>query len=342
MAAIRVFLLTCRRPHLLPRALASLRAQTFTDWTCELHNDAPEDDSPARLLAADPDPRIVLHQHAKNWGPVATFNHAFAGGPEPFLALLEDDNAWDPDFLARARAALIAHPEAAVAWANLRLWQEEADGKWTDTGRAIWNVPPGAAPRLFHWPQPLQLSDALHSNGAMLCRTAASAAARVPPDTPFAIIEQVRERLLAGGWLLLPEVLGRFALTRATARSDNRADWAQSRLLIAASFLAAVDLDQAALAAVWTTLREQRPPSTPLLFQLALAGAGPRGLLRPARAGDWFRFLAGAVRHPRTLWKALRFREDHAELWTQLVAGARRRTAEAPGPLGPVLTKDLA
>ena len=43
MTAIRVYLLTCRRPELLRRALRSLVAQTFTDWVCEVHNDAPDD-----------------------------------------------------------------------------------------------------------------------------------------------------------------------------------------------------------------------------------------------------------------------------------------------------------
>ena len=52
MASLRIFLLTYRRPALLRRALASLLAQTFTDWTCELHNDAPDDDAPRAILAA--------------------------------------------------------------------------------------------------------------------------------------------------------------------------------------------------------------------------------------------------------------------------------------------------
>ncbi|MEO6873550.1 MAG: glycosyltransferase [Opitutaceae bacterium] len=329
MAAIRVFLLTCRRPQLLPRALASLRAQTFTDWICELHNDAPEDQRPRQLLASTPDPRITLHQHDHNWGPVGSFNHAFAGGPEPFLTLLEDDNWWDPTFLATLHAALLARPEANVAWANLRLWQEEADGSWRDTGRTIWSAPSGAKPRLFHWPQPLQLTTALHSNGAMLCRTAASAAAQVPPSTPFAIIEPVRERLLPGGWLLLPEPLGHFALTRQTARSDNRAHWAQCQLLVAGSFLAAVPLDQSTLAAIWKNLRTQTPRSTSLIFQVALAGIHPRELLRDARLTDWLLFLAGSVRHPFTLFRALRFRQEHNVVWSLLVASAQRRMAEA-------------
>src|ERR1700739_258820 len=40
-AQVRVFVPTYRRPKLLPRALDSLLAQTFTEWECEVHNDDP-------------------------------------------------------------------------------------------------------------------------------------------------------------------------------------------------------------------------------------------------------------------------------------------------------------
>ncbi len=330
MAAIRVFLLTCRRPQLLPRALASLRAQTFTDWICELHNDAPEDDSPRRLVAEIADPRITLRHHSTNWGAVATFNHAFSAGPEPFASLLEDDNWWDPGFLAAAHAALLAAPETNVVWANLRLWQEQPDGTWTDTGRTVWKTSAAVSPpRLFHWPQLLQLTDALHSQGAMLYRARASAAALVPPTTPLAIIEPVRERLLAGGWLFLPQPLAHFALTLRTARSGDRADWAQCQLLVAASYLDAVRLDPAAWRAIWATLRAQRPPATNLLFQLALSGLRSGAILRHARLLDWRRFLLGVLAHPLALFRALRFRSAHAALWPTLRATAAARSAEA-------------
>ena len=68
MAAIRVFLLTHRRRELLRRALDSLLAQTFTDWVCELHNDAPDDDFPRRLVAEIGDPRVSLHHHKHRLG----------------------------------------------------------------------------------------------------------------------------------------------------------------------------------------------------------------------------------------------------------------------------------
>jgi len=337
MAAIRVFLLTYRRPHLLRRALASLRAQTFRDWICELHNDDPTDDNPRQLLAEIADPRFTLHQHASNWGPVATFNHAYAAGPEAFASILEDDNWWEPEFLITAHAVLLATPHANVVWANLRIWQEQADGTWQDTARTIWATAPAEpCPRLFYWPQPLQFSDGLHSNGAMLYRAAASASALVPANTPFAIIEPTRERLLAGAWLLLPQVLAHFAVTLRTSRSPDRALWSQSQLLVAASYLAAIPASADELAGHWHHLRGQRPSGTNLLFQLALAGIRTRDLLSHARPADWLRFLAGAVRHPLLLRNALRFRFAHPEVWAKLrdgaIARSRENLAASPNP----------
>jgi hypothetical protein len=322
--------------------LASLRAQTFTDWVCELHNDAPEDDFPRQLLAEIRDPRITLHQHKTNWGAVATFNHAFAGGPEAFLSILEDDNWWEPHFLSTALSALRSTPEANVVWSNLHLWREEPDHTWTNTGRTIWS-PRNRAPQLFYWPQPLQCFDGLHSNGAMVVRAAASRQALVPTATPFDIIEPVRERLLPGGWLLLPEPLGHFALTLATARSENRGRWMQSQLLVAASYLTAVALSPVDWAALWRHLRAQIPAGTPLLFHLAFAGIHPGAILRHAHTVEWLRFLAGVVRHPLNFLGSLRFRSVHATAWQAMLAGAKARTAGTPGQTKPPQwTKTLA
>ncbi len=332
MAVVRVFVLTCRRPALLRRALDSLRAQTFTDWVCELHNDAPEDDSPRHLLEENPDPRITLHHHARNWGAVASFNHAYAGGPEPFLAILEDDNWWEPGFLARAHTVLSAHPEANVAWANMRVWAENADKSWSDTGRTIWQTTAGdERPRLFRWPVPLQCFDALHSHGAMLCRTEASRAALVPGDTPLDIIEPVRERLLGGDWILLPEPLANFALTLRTARVVDRARWARSQLLVAATYLEAVRPGRTELAELFAALREQRPPATNLFFQLALSAPRFLPLLGHARFLDWLRFLKGALRRPLVLLRALRYRSAYPELGDRMLASARLHSRD-PAP----------
>jgi glycosyltransferase involved in cell wall biosynthesis len=339
MACLRVFLLTYRRPHLLRRALGSLLRQTMTDWVCELHNDAPDDDSPRAVLGelAPRDPRIAYHRHDHNWGAVASFNHAFAGGPEPYASILEDDNWWEADFLIRTLDALERHPAAALAWTNLRLWREETDGSWTDTGRHVWRAAPGAAPRYFERPVALQAVNALHSNGAMVYRVALSTRALVPPQTPFDIIEPVRERLLSGGLVLVPDALANFALARSSARSADPGRWLQSQLLVIASFSLRARLNSAAAAALWRAQRGLRPRSTDGLLLAGLCGAAPRSLLRHSRLGDWLHFLPRALRHPGALCLGLRFRRDHAELWQVLRAAA--------GPVvdaEPLVVKELA
>ncbi len=331
MAKVRIFLLTYRRPALLSRALDSLQNQTYTDWVCELHNDAPDDDGPRRLVETTGDPRIVLHHHEHNWGAVATFNHAYAcAGAESLGSILEDDNWWEPDFLATAVKAIHAEPAANVVWTNMRIWAEQPDRSWRDTGRTIWTRAPTAPPsRLFYFPEPLQLADALHSQGAMVYRAAASRRALVPAETPLAIIEPVRERLLPGGWLLLTEPLANFAVTRQTARGSDRAAWAQAQLLVAGSYLKNLAASPAAIVRHWHHLRGQTPPGTNLLCQLALAGLPPRSLLRGSKPRDWLRFVAGAIRRPTVLVETLRFRRRYVTLWPLLCEAARERVKEA-------------
>ena len=318
MAVVRIFLLTYRRNRLLQRSLESLLAQTFTDWVCELHNDDPADPFPAELVARTGDPRITIHPHSSNWGAPQTFNHVFAGGPEPYASLLEDDNWWEPGFLASTLAAIESHPTASLVWANMRIWREETDGGWTNTGRTIWAAPVAdAQPRAFHWPEALQAFDGLHSNGAMVFRPRAFRPMSVPSTTPLAIIEPVRERAATGELLLLPTPLANFALTLETARSKSRIRWLQSQLLNSASYFEAVAVDDASLAMIWARLRAQTPRNTNLLFLTAIALCRPR-LLKPAQPADWLRFLLNFGRHPGNNLGGLRFRRDQAELWLWL------------------------
>jgi hypothetical protein len=174
----------------------------------------------------------------------------------------------------------------------------------------------------------LQLADAIHSHGAMVVRTSVSAAAIVPPQTPAAIVEHLRERLIPGEFTLLPQPLANFALTQQTVRSKDRIQWAQAQAVIAASFLIAVKPTQKELAEIWNHLRNSRPPSTQVLFNVAFGGAGLSHVIRNATVGDWMRFVLGCIRHPKTFWRARRFGSDLHNVWATAVQGAKRRSAE--------------
>lgn len=339
MARVRVFLCTHRRPKLLRRALQSLQAQTFADWTCELHNDAPDDAAPRDILdeLAANDPRFLYRPHERNWGPVATFNQVFAGGPEPLASLLEDDNWWEPEFLATAVDALERRPEAALAWANMRTWTEEPGGEWRATGRTIWDAG-GQSPRTleFRWPELLQAFDALHSNGAMVFRPQRFRTPRVPASTPFAIIEQMRERAADGPLLFIPKPLGNFAHTRHTARDGDAARWLQAKLLLAASFFGHVPVTDEALRRMWDVRRGLRPRDTGIFFCLAWL-LRDRRFVRHAGWRDWAHFLLGSARRPARLRAGLRCRQALPEVWAwleQQSAGAHRAAAAT------VLVKD--
>ncbi len=333
MAVVRIFLLTYRRNRLLQRSLESLLAQTFTDWVCELHNDDPADPFPSELVVRTGDPRITIHPHTSNWGATKTFNHVFAGGPEPYAGLLEDDNWWEPGFLAATIPVMESHPTASLVWANMHVWREEPGGDWTDTGETIWATPAhSSAPCSFRWPEAIQSFDGLHSNGAMVFRPHAFRPMSVPPATPLAIIEPVRERAASGELLLLPTPLANFALTLETARSKSRIPWLQSQLLISSSFFETVTVDDTILGLLWARLRTLTPRNTNLLFLTAIALRRP-SLLKHARPSDWLRFLLNFGRHPKNNLGGLRFRRDQSELWLWLRQNTRLSGLRTNPPL---------
>jgi glycosyltransferase involved in cell wall biosynthesis len=329
----------------LRRAIASLQAQTFTDWVCELHNDDPADDEPAQVWREIGDARIRYVRHDRNLGPVASFNFAFAGAEEEFVSILEDDNWWERDFLSLMVAALTQHPETDLAWGNMRIWQETADG-WHDTGRTIW--PQVTAPCLtLAWPQLLQFDTPLHSHGAMLLRSrAARADLQVTTACPVDVIENIRERGFRYPLALVTAPVANFALTRTTARSLRRSVWVETQALLASAFFEYVPLSSDDEAKLWASRRSSHPPATSLLFFVAWHRRAVR-FLRHATMSDWWIFLRGCVRHPGVTAAALTARHrrsDLAALFTRVTAGASAQvqsTADIP-PLRLARRADLA
>jgi Glycosyl transferase family 2 len=329
---VRVYLPTYRRPRLLPRALASLRAQTFTGWVCELHNDAPDDPSPARLLAQLGDPRITLVSHERNLGGTATFNLFFRPIAEAFYSILEDDNWWEPDFLAILLATARAHPVATVLWANMHIAQEQADGSFRDTGRTIWPQTNVAAVRNFAWGQPQQVCGALHSNGAALFRSRPGQDFQIPA-VPFAVIEPFRERMFPHPLVLVTRPLATFSMTLQTARSRDAAEWAETQAMLAATFFKNCPWTEDQVRQIWTVARAQQPTGTTNFILAALAQPACRGLLRHAQWRDWWVVLRGFLRRPGLYFRLRRSRRVHSGWWQFLENQTRIRWSEtAPTP----------
>ena len=326
MAICRVYLPTFRRPQLLQRAVDSLLQQTFQDWVCELHNDDPRDSYPGELIQGFGDERIIVVNHPENLGAVRTFNLFFKSIAEPFFALLEDDNWWEPEFLKTMLSLMSLHPGVQISWANMRCWNEEADGSWRDTGRNIWAVD-WTEPRLMRWPHSRQMNGALHSNGAMLARSNFKYFP-VPESINFAAIEPFRERTFAHPLLFLPQQLANFAVTRATARPTDAASWMHAVAVLTGTYLSEIKLSAEELRQVWENARK-RSRSTHVLFACAVHFAACREMIRYATVNDWMWSCAYTLRHPLRMYGVLRLLRGKKAEEEFLTFHTRRRQTES-------------
>lgn len=312
--AIRVFVPTYRRHLPLERALASLRAQTFTEWACEVHNDDPTDPFPTGLVRRLCDPRIELVNHERNLGPCATFNLFYRPTREPFYCLLEDDNWWESEFLETMFSAMQLHPNVTLAWCNQKIWEELPDGSWQDTGQLV-NAEEDTEPRAVEFGDARQILGALHSNGAMLLRSRPNETYSTPSDFPFVAVEPLRERMISHPLLYLPQPLAIFAKTLQSARSESPGEAAIVQTVLAATFFRYAHYNDARLSELFADARGKQPPVTNAFLFAAFVEPTCRALLCHSRVGDWLLLLRGLVRRPNVLWEVLRSRRRHEGWW---------------------------
>jgi glycosyltransferase involved in cell wall biosynthesis len=99
-------------------SLGSLRAQTLRDWEAIVVDDGSTDDTCAIVQAScREDPRIHLLRQ-RNSGPSQARNTAFASSRGEFIALLDADDLWLPDYLATMTSALHGNEWAGLAFCD--------------------------------------------------------------------------------------------------------------------------------------------------------------------------------------------------------------------------------
>ena len=112
MPRISVIMPTHNRPVLLAEALASLRAQTFSDWEAVIVDDA----SSPPVTADDRDARIHVLHHKVAQGGAAAKNTGIKSALGEILAFLDDDDLYAPQYLERALDILDRHPGLDVVF----------------------------------------------------------------------------------------------------------------------------------------------------------------------------------------------------------------------------------
>jgi glycosyltransferase involved in cell wall biosynthesis len=121
---------TYNRAYVLWKAVQSVLAQTEARWEMIVVNDG-SNDCTLRLLEEFPDPRIrvitVAHQ-----GASAARNRGLTVAQAPYVAYLDSDNTWHPDFLAVMHAAIQQHDDCVLWYCGQRstCWERTAAGQW--------------------------------------------------------------------------------------------------------------------------------------------------------------------------------------------------------------------
>ncbi|WP_048437979.1 glycosyltransferase family A protein [Caenimonas sp. SL110] len=111
----------------LEETIASVKAQTFDAWELLLIDDGSTDASTGiieRARASDPlRVRVLSHEGRINRGLPASRNLGLQEARGPYIALLDADDVWHSDKLARQVELLDQHPQAAMLMGPSEYWR---------------------------------------------------------------------------------------------------------------------------------------------------------------------------------------------------------------------------
>lgn len=118
---------TYDRPDKVGRALDSLLAQTRGDWRCivVVNGGVRDEDYRAALAPYAGDPRVTI-RFIPEAGIPGALNAALAEVESDYLSVLEDDDAWHPEFLEMLARPLDLDPGCTLAYCDSEeYWDED-------------------------------------------------------------------------------------------------------------------------------------------------------------------------------------------------------------------------
>lgn len=125
-----VVLPTRDRAHLLPRAVASVLAQSDPDWELLVVNDGSTDET-AEVLRTFDDSRIRVLTRPEPGGVATARNLALSRARGEMVCFLDDDDEYLPGFLGETRRMLAARPEAGFSWCGAEVVADHPEGEVT-------------------------------------------------------------------------------------------------------------------------------------------------------------------------------------------------------------------
>ena len=121
---VSVIIPTYNRPHYLKQAIASVVQQTYTNIEIIVSDDcSPE--HPQLIIDAFQDARIRLRRNPSTLGIGLNATYAFKEAQGKYVASLNDDDVWRPDFLEKLVPPLEANPGLALAFCDYYIINSE-------------------------------------------------------------------------------------------------------------------------------------------------------------------------------------------------------------------------
>lgn len=134
--AVSVIIPTFNTARYLDEALRSVFAQTFGDFEVIVINDGSPDTAELERVLTPYGP-AVTYLKQDNRGPSSARNLGIRQACGRYIALLDSDDVWEPEYLAFQVARFEADPTLAVSYTNARIF-----GDSLDAGRNYMDVHP--------------------------------------------------------------------------------------------------------------------------------------------------------------------------------------------------------
>lgn len=110
---VSVVMLTYKRADVLPRAIESVLAQTYTDFEFIILNDGSPDNTDGVVMAYKA-PRIRYYKNAENKGIAYSRNRAASLARGKYIMIMDDDDISLPERMQKQVEYLETHPEIAI------------------------------------------------------------------------------------------------------------------------------------------------------------------------------------------------------------------------------------
>ena len=115
---VSIVMPTYNRADTLERAVASVLAQDYAEWELIIVDDGSTDRTPEILRALTADRRIRSIS-TENCGAASARNQGLAAGQGEYIAYLDSDNSWRPDFL-QTMIVFLEHSDCEAAYSRRR------------------------------------------------------------------------------------------------------------------------------------------------------------------------------------------------------------------------------